>query len=161
MRRTICLIGAALIAAAPPALAKAPAPAGFASLGQSIDAAVASKVLPSVVAVVFDEHGILWSHVAGYSDVATKTAPTLSTRYRVGSLAKSVTSTVLAIAEQKRLLSMDALVTVRTAQGSTRLTLRSLVNMQAGLAQAVCYDGVTGGADPECTGSFDSDFAVQ
>lgn len=153
------LLGAMLVMAAAPTAASPERP-DFTGLAKSIDSAVADKGLPSVVAVVFDEHHILWSHVAGYSDAARKISPTLRTRYRLGSMAKSVTSTALAIAEQKGLVSLDRPVQVRTAEGSTRLPLRNLVNMRAGLAQAVCYDGIAGEAVPDCDGTFDRRFGV-
>jgi CubicO group peptidase (beta-lactamase class C family) len=139
--------------------AAAAPPSQFGDLGRSVDIAVATKGLPSAVVVVFDQHRIIWSHAAGHAD-AGRTPPTLHTRYRVGSMAKAVTSTVLAIAEQRRLISLDTAVQVRTASKPVRIPLRSLVNMQAGLAQAVCYQGITGNADPDCGRGFDGRFAV-
>jgi CubicO group peptidase (beta-lactamase class C family) len=130
------------------------------NLARSIDAAVSQKGLPSVVVVVFDDHRILWSQVAGYSDLARKTAPTLSTRYRLGSIAKAVTSTVLAIAVQRGSISFDKKVRVPASQGYRWASLGELVNMQAGLAQAVCYDGITGDADRDCGGGFNARFGV-
>ena len=129
-------------------------------LRAKIDEAVAVKGLPSVVVVLFDEHRVLWSHVAGYADIAAKRPPTLNTRYRVGSMAKAATSTVLAMAAQEHVISLDSGWPVATAQGSVRVSLKQAVNMQAGLAQAVCYDGITGGPDPLCQGGFNRDFTV-
>jgi CubicO group peptidase (beta-lactamase class C family) len=162
MRRTRLGFAATLLAAGhcTPALASTAQPADYSGLAQLVDAAVAEKELPSVVIAVFNEDHILWSHVAGHSDLASKTAPTLRTRYRLGSMAKAVTSTVLAIAEQQRLICFELPVEVRTADGFRRVPLRELVNMQAGLAQAVCYSGITGDPDGDCDRSFDRRFGV-
>src|SRR5512132_1141979 len=84
-------------------------------LRTTIDDAVTGKGLPSVVVVLFDERHILWSHAAGYADMATKRSPTLTTRYRLGSMAKAVTSTVLAIAAQKHLISFHSRLPVKAA----------------------------------------------
>lgn len=135
----------------------APSP-DFSGLTASMDSAVTDKHLPSVVAVVFDDHRILWSHAVGRADAST--APTLQTRYRVGSMAKAVTSTVLAIAQQEHVVSFDAPVQVSTAAGTARVRVRDLVNMRAGLAQAVCYDGISGEPDPDCGADFDRRFAI-
>jgi CubicO group peptidase (beta-lactamase class C family) len=129
-------------------------------LRTTIDDAVTGKGLPSVVVVLLDEHHILWSHAAGYADVATRRSPTLTTRYRLGSMAKAVTSTVLAIAAQKHLISFHSRLPVRAATGFVGVTVEQAVNMQAGLAQAVCYDGITGNSDPSCRSGFDRHFAV-
>lgn len=141
-----------------------PADAGtptYAVLQQHIDGVTAQQRAPSIVAVVFDGRHILWSYSAGYSDPASKTVPGLRTRYRLGSMAKAVTSTVLALAEQRRLVRFAQQVQVRTAKGPTAISLEQLVNMKAGLAQAVCYQGITGDFDPDCDTAFDSRFSVQ
>lgn len=134
--------------------------ADFSHLARSIDTAVEQKGLPSVVAVIFDNYQIRWSRMAGYSDVASKTPPSLRTRYRVGSMAKAVTSTILMIAEQRGMISFDSKAYVKTGQGHRLTPLRELVNMQAGLAQAVCYDGITGDPDPNCGPTFNDQFTV-
>ena len=146
-----------LLAIFSPALA---APPDYSTLTRSVDAAVASDGLPSAVVVLFDRQRILYSHVAGYADVEHKRPPTLNTRYRVGSMAKAVTSTVLAIAQQKGLISLNATIPVKTADGTSAVPVRELLNMQAGLAQAVCYQGIAGDSDPDCTGAFDDRFAA-
>ena len=131
----------------------------YARLEQSIDTAVSEKALPSIVAVIFDDRHVLWSRTAGYSDVASKTTPSLQTRYRLGSMAKAVTSTVLMIAEQQGRVSFDSKAHVRSNNVPARTSFDELVNMQAGLAQAVCYDGISGDDDP-CGLAFADQFAV-
>jgi CubicO group peptidase (beta-lactamase class C family) len=75
-------------------------------------------------------------------------------------MAKAVTSTVLAVAEQKGLVSFDTPVRLMTAEGRRRISIRNVVNMEAGLAQAVCYEGIAGSADADCDAGFDRRFAV-
>jgi len=134
--------------------------AGHGELARSIDAAVTKKGLPSVVVVVFDDHRVLWSHVAGYADLKSRVAPTLRTRFRLGSMAKAITSTILAIAEQRGSISLGEKVLLPTSDGYHRVSLSNLVNMQAGLAQAVCYEGITGDTNPDCGPDFDARFGV-
>jgi D-alanyl-D-alanine carboxypeptidase len=132
----------------------------FDALAKSIDATVAQGRLPSAVTVVFDARQILWTRTAGYLDVEHRDRPTIHSRYRLGSMAKAVTSTVLAIAAQQRLISFDDKAPVQTIESDRPFSLRELVNMQAGLAQAVCYEGITGDIDRDCESGFDRRFAV-
>ena len=159
VNETLCGFAAISIAMSGLASAMPDERRDYSRLAKSIDTAVEKKALPSIVAVIFDDRRVLWSRTAGYSDVASKTTPSLQTRYRLGSMAKAVTSTVLMIAEQRGKTSFDFKTHVRSSTVRRQTSLDELVNMQAGLAQAVCYDGISGEDDP-CGLAFADQFAV-
>lgn len=129
------------------------------AVAAAADEAVAKGILPSIVIIVFDKQRIIWSHTSGLADLSTGKQATLDTRYRLGSIAKSVTATVVAIAIQQGLVDRDWLSQPMVVDGRT-ITREDLINMRAGLAQAVCYDGIRGVAVASCQGDFAKRYAV-
>jgi CubicO group peptidase (beta-lactamase class C family) len=160
-RRRSALISAASIVFASAAGSAAPPRrnAQFAALEARLDSAVTQAGMPSAIAIVFDRNRILWSHASGFADTASKRRPTLDTRYRLGSMAKAVTSTVLAIAVERGTLSWESKLVVDGGGAPRTITVRQAVNMAAGIAQAVCYQGISGAPDPLCGARFDEQFA--
>lgn len=74
-----------------------------------IESEIAPKV-PGMAAAVAVDGRIVWSQAFGYSDLEAKTPATPTTRFRVGSIAKSMTAAGLMLLVERGQLDLDASV---------------------------------------------------
>jgi CubicO group peptidase (beta-lactamase class C family) len=131
----------------------------FLPIRTKAEAAVAERALPSIAIIALRDGGIAWTHVAGWADVEQKTRATPDTVYRIGSVSKSITGTLAMIAAKRGEIDLARPVTDylpwaadRSAGRFRTLPLAALLNMSAGMVQAVHYRGMPGGftdLDPE------------
>ncbi|MGW6015847.1 serine hydrolase domain-containing protein [Streptomyces sp. NPDC055210] len=134
---TATLAAAAL--ATPAALADAPPRArDHTATQRAMDAAVKDGV-PGVAAQAAENH-TTWKATAGVGDLKTKKPRSAADHYRVGSITKTFTSTVVLQLEAERVLSLDDTVDKwlpgvvhGNGHDGRRITLRQLLNHTSGI----------------------------
>lgn len=136
----IFLSGCASIAPEPPAESLATpvmADARFSPLRNEFKSMVDSGELVSLAIGVMEDGDVVWAEAFGWSDREAQAAATLSTRYGLASLGKSVTATAAMTLVENRKLSLDANVTdyveLKNYTGGKSPTIRQLLNMTSGV----------------------------
>lgn len=102
---------------------------------------------PSLVAAAIDGSQMVWIHTEGFSDIEARVLATPDTIYRIGSVSKSITATVLAIAARDNARALSGSVCIRTLAlrgRSCDVSIADLLNMSVGMPQAVRYPGIHG-----------------
>jgi CubicO group peptidase (beta-lactamase class C family) len=119
----------------------------FAAVRRQVDESVAAHALPSIAIAAVERGRIVWMHTKGWADIAHNRAATPDTVYRIGSVSKSLTATAIAIAKNDG--SFDVMQPLsrylpayapQSRLGTARL--QDLLDMNAGLMQAVHYRGL-------------------
>jgi CubicO group peptidase (beta-lactamase class C family) len=137
----------------------ASAPTQFQSVASQIDDAIASGEAPSLALAVIADGEISWMHAAGWADIAARSPATPDTIYRIGSVSKSITATAAAIAARNGVIDLSRPLH-RAGRGLRGISLTDLLNMRAGLLQAVYYRGRGGDSLDIAPDQFDRTFAV-
>lgn len=86
--------------------------------------------------VAVSENGkILYTKSIGYSDVATKTRPTETTKYRIGSISKTFTSALVLKAAEENKLSLDTKISkfFPNIKNADKISIANLLNHRSGI----------------------------
>lgn len=78
-----------------------------ANVRKQIEAARIEYGLPSLSAAVSINGELVWAGVTGWSNIESQTAANITTRYRIGSTSKAVTSTILARLVDAKKIDLD------------------------------------------------------
>jgi CubicO group peptidase (beta-lactamase class C family) len=117
MRRPLIAILVIALASACRATAGAPAtaitaPAASAREGAAasrfVDSLATAQQLPGFAATVMQGDRVLWRHGVGYADVASATPASSRTQFRIGSVSKLLTATLLMRLSQEGRIELDA-----------------------------------------------------
>ena len=164
--RTVALLAALVplcAAAAAPKPANRAAP--FVVVERQVDAAVATHAVPSLAIAAVERGRVIWMHVRGSADIAARRKATPDTVYRIGSASKSFTATVAAVAKADGRVDLAQPLSAYlpayapgTRLGSARL--QDLLDMSAGLVQAVHYRGLPGDFADLDGERFVADYAI-
>lgn len=103
--------GALAVAACYPAVVRPTAPPATpleaAAAGRFMDSVAAAQHLPGFAATVMRGRTVIWRHGYGFADAEAKIPATTTTRFRIGSVSKLLTATLLVRLAQERQLSLD------------------------------------------------------
>ncbi|WP_313503934.1 serine hydrolase domain-containing protein [Kaistella carnis] len=86
--------------------------------------------------VAVSENGkIVYTKSIGYSDVATKTRPTETTKYRIGSISKTFTSALVLKAAEENKLSLDTKISkfFPNIKNADKISIANLLNHRSGI----------------------------
>lgn len=132
-----------------------------AAIDAYLDRAVAETKIPGLVALAVDENGIVYSHVAGYRDVAGNTPMSTDTIFNIASMTKPIAATVIMMLVEEGKLSLDdpiskyvpefadkpviatfdaASATYTTRPATSEVTIRQLLSHSSGLAYGFASD---------------------
>lgn len=95
-----------------------------------------SKVLPSVSVAVGIDEKLVWAGATGFADLGGNKPATTDTRYRIGSISKSLTATALMRLHERELLDIDRplfFYAPEAAKGWPAMSLYHLATHQAGI----------------------------
>jgi CubicO group peptidase (beta-lactamase class C family) len=119
---------------------------------------------PSLSAAAIDDGRVVWLHAEGWADVEAGTAASPDTIYRIGSVSKSITGTVIALAAHNSAIDLAQPVCVRTLAARRprcgAATLSDAINMSGGMPQAVFYPGIAGSGLSLSAAQFLDQFAL-
>ena len=118
-----------------------PAPTRFERAAELIETLVADSVVPSIGVAVLQDGELVWAGGFGFADREAGTLATADTIYRLASISKPFTATLLAQLEEAGKVDLDAPVAeyldghkiVAYAGDERDVTLRALCNHTAGL----------------------------
>src|SRR5690348_4211994 len=79
-----------------------------AAASRFVDSIAAAQQLPGFAATVMQGDRVLWRHGFGYADVASATPATSRTQFRIGSVSKLLTATLLMRLSQEGRIELDA-----------------------------------------------------
>jgi CubicO group peptidase (beta-lactamase class C family) len=111
MRRLVVIGIAALTSACRTAAVARPEAASIGSqqaASRFVDSIAAAQHLPGFAVTVRKDGVVLWRHGVGYADVATATPATSGTLFRIGSVSKLLTATLLIRSSQEGRIDLDA-----------------------------------------------------
>lgn len=86
--------------------------------------------------VAISENGkIIYTKSIGFSDIETKTKPNVQTKYRIGSISKTFTSTLVFKAMEENKLSLDTKISkyFPAIKNSNKITIGNLLNHRSGI----------------------------
>ena len=86
--------------------------------------------------VAVSENGkIVYTKSIGYSDFATKTRPTETTKYRIGSISKTFTSALVLKAAEENKLSLDTKISkfFPNIKNADKISIANLLNHRSGI----------------------------
>ncbi|GAA3678568.1 serine hydrolase domain-containing protein [Nonomuraea antimicrobica] len=132
LRTALCLLLAGTLV---PAAATSAAATERPELQQVLDRAVAGGGVPGILAEVRDGR-TRWFGTAGVADTGTGRERTSRDRFRIGSLSKAFTSTVVLQLDAEGRLDLDDTVESRLpgmVRGGDRITVRQLLNQTSGI----------------------------
>ena len=92
--------------------------------------------VPSFSVAVGHKGRLVWSAAIGYQDMNSKQLATPKTQYRIGSTSKAITATGVAIAADKELISLDAIIgdtIVNWKKKQWEFSMRQLLSHTAGI----------------------------
>ena len=135
---TIAMASLTLVACRPPALVpNAPplAAATAASAGRFVDSLAAAQRLPGFAVTASVGNSVVWRHAVGFADIAARTPAATSTQFRIGSVSKLFTATLLMRLAQTGLLDLDAPISryVSVPPSFADVTLRQLAGHLGGV----------------------------
>ncbi|HEY4306342.1 MAG TPA: serine hydrolase domain-containing protein [Gemmatimonadaceae bacterium] len=121
-----------------PALAPSPpAPSATATTSAThfIDSLVAAQRLPGFAVTIGVGNAPIWRHAVGYANTASQTAATTSTQFRIGSVSKLLTATLLMRLAQTGRVDLDAPIShfVDVSPQLSGVTLRTLAGHLSGI----------------------------
>ena len=136
VRLGVCLLCAAVLSSAGPALAATPAPKADAALDRALRTLVAMDGGPPGVIALVQRGSQLKVHAFGRSDVATKGKPRADDHMRIASVAKAFSGATALSLVAKGVLSLDDTIGKRLPDlpgAWYPVTLRQLLNHTSGL----------------------------
>ena len=104
--RTLRAAGAAAFVLVGPALS-AQELGNSSAIDAYLDRAVAETKIPGLVALVVDEDGVLYSHTAGFSNVASSTPMSADTIFNIASMTKPIAVAAIMLLVEEGKLSLD------------------------------------------------------
>jgi len=106
-----------------------------AAASRFVDSIAAAQQLPGFAATVMEGDRVLWRHGVGYADVASATPATSRTQFRIGSVSKLLTATLLMRLSQEGRIELDAPVGryVDVPRPLAEVTLRQLAGHLGGV----------------------------
>src|SRR5689334_11106103 len=106
-----------------------------AAASRFVDSIAAAQQLPGFAATVMEGDRVLWRHAVGYADVASATPATSRTQFRIGSVSKLLTATLLMRLSQEGRIELDAPVGryVDVPRPLADVTLRQLAGHLGGV----------------------------
>jgi CubicO group peptidase (beta-lactamase class C family) len=135
-RRSALLLAAALLGGRP-AAAQTPLPApNVAAIESAIAAEMSRHGIPGMSAAVALDYELRWSAGFGRADIENNVPATVSTVYRLGSIAKTITATAVLQLAEKGKLDLDAPVQKYVASFPAKqwpLTSRHLLSHMGGV----------------------------
>jgi serine beta-lactamase-like protein LACTB, mitochondrial len=114
MRPPIAVLAFVLASACRPSAVASPPPttavtaAQAAAASRFVDSMAAAQQLPGFAATVMEGDRVVWQHGVGYADVASATPATSRTLFRIGSVSKLLTATLLMRLSQEGRIALDA-----------------------------------------------------
>lgn len=144
---------------------RAPAASQFSSIEAQMRGEVASRSVPSLAGAAIHDGRVIWLYATGWADVEAHRPAGPDTAYRIGSVSKSITATVAAVAAARNQINLSAPLPHYLPQYEAKPRLGSaslddLLNMNAGLVQAVHYRGLTEDFSAQDMARFDMEYAV-
>jgi CubicO group peptidase (beta-lactamase class C family) len=137
--RVLSTIGLALLVGCrPPALIPDASPltsGDSAAAARFVDSIVDAQRLPGFAVTAAVGNTVVWRHAVGFADVATRTPATTTTLFRIGSVSKLLTATLLMRLAQTGQIDLDAPVSryVNVPVSLTDVTLRQLAGHLGGV----------------------------
>jgi serine beta-lactamase-like protein LACTB, mitochondrial len=106
-----------------------------AAASRFVDSIAAAQQLPGFAATVMEGDRVVWRHGVGYADVASSTPATSRTQFRIGSVSKLLTATLLMRLSQEGRIELDAPVGryVELPRPLAGVTLRQLAGHLGGV----------------------------
>jgi serine beta-lactamase-like protein LACTB, mitochondrial len=141
MRRCRTALLLAVLAAARPALAAGPDDAAIAKARSLIDHEMARTLAPAVSVAISRGGRLVWSDAIGCADVELQVPVTTTTRLRIGSVSKPLTSAAIGLLVEQGRLDLDAPVQRYVPDFPVKawpITTRELAGHLAGIRH---YDG--------------------
>jgi CubicO group peptidase (beta-lactamase class C family) len=140
IKHTVFLFALVLLSAGcyAPSIVPGAKPATAAQAAQAarlIDSIVAAQHLPGFAVTVTVGRSTVWQHAVGYADIASATPVTSATRFRIGSVSKLLTATLLMRLAQTERVDLDQPVShcVPVPQRLGAVTMRQLAGHLGGV----------------------------
>jgi len=104
----LALASACRPASVAPATATTVSAQQAAAASRFVDSIATAQQLPGFAATAMQGDRVLWRHGFGFADVASATPATPSTQFRIGSVSKLLTATLLMRLSQEGRIELDA-----------------------------------------------------
>lgn len=131
----------------------------FTAIESRMQEIVAAREAPSIAAAAIRDGRGAWLHAEGWADIEASVRATPDTIYRIGSVSKSITATAM-LAGVVDLSQQVCVLTMATRRRRcSSIALADVLNMSAGMPQAVYYPGIADDPSPLTAEAFLNHYA--